>query len=362
MRMALRIVPILVAGVGLAMIPACGKSGPQKTKVAIVTNCTAEFWSIAEAGANKAAQEEDVEVIFRQPEKMDVAVQMEIVEAVQRQGISGLAVSVINPAEQTPDLRRIAKSTNFVALDNDAPDTGRLCYIGIDNYEAGKAVGRLVKKAMPQGGTLAMFIGSVDSANAKARSGGVKDELAGQKDAKGPMFGNFELHNNEIKTDQGKEETAQDNANDVLGALNKKNKNVSMVGLYAYNPKANILAYRAMKEKQFADIKFVGFDEDSVTLDAIAKGDIVGTVVQDPFEYGYQAVKVLAAAARGDMSEAEKVKKNPIAYRVITKDGKDGKYNDTHIHKLDGKDVPVPNLKAADFSQLLKDQLNSAKK
>ncbi len=350
-----------MAGVGLAMIPACGKSGPAKIKVAIVTNCTAEFWSIAEAGANKAAQEQDVEVIFRQPDKMDVATQMEIVEAVQKQGISGLAVSVINPAEQTPDLRRIAKTVNFVALDNDAPDTGRLCYIGIDNYEAGKAVGRLVKKAMPQGGTIALFIGSVDSANAKARSGGVLDELAGQKDAKGPMYGKYELHNGEIKTDQGKEETAQENAIDVLSKLNKKNKSVCLIGLYAYNPKANILAVRTMKDKQFADLKLVGFDEDSVTLTAIAKDEIVGTVVQDPFEYGYQAVTVLAAAAKGD-NKAAAAKFKPIAYRVITKDGKDGKYNDTHEHIFDGTKVPVPNLKAADFAQLLKGQVDSAKK
>src|SRR5262249_35724546 len=147
--------------------------GSKKVKVAVVTNGTAEFWSICEAGAQKAGQELDVEVIFRQPEKNEVPVQMEIVEGVLQQGISGLAVSVINPQEQTPELRRIAKQTNFVAVDNDAPESGRLCYIGIDNYEAGKAVGRLIKQAMPEGGTVAMFIGRTDSANAQARIGGV---------------------------------------------------------------------------------------------------------------------------------------------------------------------------------------------
>ena len=43
----------------------------------------------------------------------------------------------------------------LITMDNDADKTGRLCYIGIDNYEAGKAVGRLVKKALPNGGTVA---------------------------------------------------------------------------------------------------------------------------------------------------------------------------------------------------------------
>ncbi|HUR53361.1 MAG TPA: substrate-binding domain-containing protein [Gemmataceae bacterium] len=240
----------LVAAVAalLAFIPACGKKSG-KIKVAVVTNGTAEFWSICEAGATKASQEFDVDVIFRQPDKNEVSTQMEIVEAVLKQGISGIAVSVINPAEQTPDLRRIAKQTHFLAMDNDAPESGRLCYIGIDNYEAGKAVGRLVKQSMPQGGTVALFIGGTDSANAKGRVGGVLDELAGTKDAKGPKYGNFELHDNEPKTDKLKEETAQDNAKDVLNKLTGKNKSLCMVGLYAYNPKANVLAVRAMKDK-----------------------------------------------------------------------------------------------------------------
>ena len=49
-------------------------------------------------------------------------------------------------------------------MDNDADaETGRLCYVGVDNREAGRAVGRLVKKALPRtGGMIAMFIGSDD--------------------------------------------------------------------------------------------------------------------------------------------------------------------------------------------------------
>ena len=100
-------------------------------------------------------------------------------------GLKGIAVSVINPEEQTPELRNVAKETNLLTVDNDATDSGRLCYIGIDNYEGGKAVGRLVKKALPNGGTVAIFIGDMKSANGRARTGGVLDELAGQKDAQG---------------------------------------------------------------------------------------------------------------------------------------------------------------------------------
>ena len=170
----------------VASVPACGKKSDGKITIGVVTNCTADFWSICEAGANKAAHENDVELQFRQPEKaFDAAVQMPIVEAWAKQGVNGIAVSVIDPEGQTEDLTRIAKKVPLITMDNDADKTGRLCYIGIDNYEAGKAVGRLVKKALPNGGTVAIFIGSTKSANGKARTQGVLDELAGEPNAQG---------------------------------------------------------------------------------------------------------------------------------------------------------------------------------
>ena len=43
------------------------------------------------------------------------------------------------------------------------------------------------------------------------------------------------------------------------------------------------------------NIAIVGFDEDPRTLEAIDAGEIYGTVVQKPYEFGYQAIKALHA-------------------------------------------------------------------
>ena len=82
-----------------------------------------------------------------------------------------------------------SKTSRSAAVRYAATESGRLCYIGTDNYEAGKAVGRLVKEVMPNGGTVAIFVGQITPINARLRFQGVVDELAGQKDAKGPTFG-----------------------------------------------------------------------------------------------------------------------------------------------------------------------------
>ena len=91
-------------------------------------------------------------MIFRKPDKGEAGIQLNILNEMKAKGVKGIAVSVINPEEQTPELKRIAKEINLITMDNDAKDSDRLCYIGTDNYEAGKAVGRLVKEVMPKGG------------------------------------------------------------------------------------------------------------------------------------------------------------------------------------------------------------------
>jgi ribose transport system substrate-binding protein len=345
---------------GLAAVPACNKPASGKVTVGVVTNCTAEFWSICEAGANKAAKEADVELQFRQPEKaFDASVQMPVVEAWAKQGVGGIAVSVIDPDNQTEDLSRIAKKVPLITMDNDADKTGRLCYIGIDNYEAGKAVGRLVKKALPNGGTVAVFIGSTKSANGKARTQGVLDELAGSKNAAGTdathptnpqltgkQFGKYLLVDGSAKEDNGPSQ-AQPTAAAVLGRV-KGLPDLCMVGLYAYNPPAILTEAKA--KGMAKQVKIVGFDEDWDTLKGIADGEIEATVVQDPFMYGYKSVEALAANAKGDKS---KLVKDPIPYRVVTKDGGP----DETVGGL-----VVKNLKAAEFEKKLRDDLASVKK
>jgi ribose transport system substrate-binding protein len=49
-------------------------------------------------------------------------------------------------------------------------------------------------------------------------------------------------------------------------------------------------------------IKIIGFDEDPITLGGVKEGSIVGTVVQQPFEWGYQGMKLMAKALEGDKS------------------------------------------------------------
>jgi ribose transport system substrate-binding protein len=73
-----------------------------------------------------------------------------------------------------------------------------------------------------------------------------------------------------------------------------------MVGLWSYNGPAIVQALKP--EAKLGTVKIVCFDDEQGTLAAIKEGAIFGTVAQQPFEYGYQAVKSAAQILRGDRS------------------------------------------------------------
>jgi ribose transport system substrate-binding protein len=153
-------------------------------KVAFVSNNPESFWTIAEAGCRKAQKEFGVDVLFRKPESGDPQKQDEILDNLVGQDIKALAVSVINPKGQRDHLKEISAKVPLLTQDNDAPDSGRLCYIGTNNYTAGRAVGKLVQEAMPDGGTLVIFVGQTEPLNAVQRRQGLLDELAGAAEPK----------------------------------------------------------------------------------------------------------------------------------------------------------------------------------
>jgi len=302
-------------------------AGGDRPKVGFVSNNAFDFWTYAQAGCATAAGENGVDCIFKKPDPGDAAVQKQIIDDLVNQGVKAIAVSVIDPTNQTGDLDAVASKVSLVTVDNDAPKSKRLCYIGTNNYAAGREVGKLVKQAMPDGGTLCVFVGQMEALNARQRRQGMLDELAA-KSAPGDInaiestpdgqdYGKYKLHR--TYTDQASGNKATDNASDALIALAGE-KNLCLVGLWAYNPPAILNA--AKKQNKLGQVKIVGFDEDDETLQGVSAGHIVATVVQDPYHFGTEAVKLMAKLAKGTQFTGDPI--HYVPHRVVTKDGNNG--------------------------------------
>ncbi|HVV00739.1 MAG TPA: sugar-binding protein [Verrucomicrobiae bacterium] len=262
-------------------------SSSKKLRLAFVPNTAANFWTIARAGCDDAARSlGDVEVDFRIPSSGSAAEQQQILDELLARGVDGVAVSPVDPANQTSFLNKIASQTLLICQDSDAPASKRVCYIGTDNVAAGVQAGKLIKEAIPQGGKIMVFVGKLDAQNARERLQGIKQELHGTA-----------CQIIDVRTDDADPVRARKNAED---ALVKYPDLACMAGLWAYNGPAILNAVKAAGKT--GAVKIVCFDEDDETLAGVAEGAIYGTVVQQPYDFGKEAITRMEKYLHGDKS------------------------------------------------------------
>lgn len=277
-------------------------SAEERPKLAFVTNGIANFWTVAEAGANKAAADFNAEVTVQKPEN-GAGDQKRILEELLAKGMHGIAVSPVHPGNQADILNQVAAATNYITHDSDAPNTDRLAYIGMDNYVAGRMCGEAVKRVLPDGGEVMIFVGRLGQLNADLRRQGLIDALfdrdsdSSRRDPTGKVLTGGKYSVLDTRTDDFDAGRAKSQAEDAIVTYPNLG---CMVGLFDYNPPAILEALRA--NDKIGKIKVVAFDEREETLQAIVDGECYATIVQDPYNYGYKSVELLAKLSRGDRS------------------------------------------------------------
>jgi ribose transport system substrate-binding protein len=96
----------------------------------------------------------------------------------------------------------------------------------------------------------------------------------------------------------------------------------AMVGLYGYNAPDCLDALRDADKrgnKLLGNVKIFGFDGLDATLEGVKAGHVEGTVVQQPFEFGYQSMRALKAYHDGRQVNA-KAGIIDIPVKIITKE------------------------------------------
>ncbi len=275
---------IVLAALAAACLCSAAEAADKKS-LYFVVNGASDFWKSAEAGVKKAQGElPNYTLQLKYPEQSSAAIQNRLMDDLIAAGASGIMVSAVDPKTQIDELNKIGAGTVLFTTDSDAPNSKRIVYIGSSNVDAGKQAGELMKKAMPDGGKCMGFVGLPGADNARERVEGIKAAVSGTK-----------ITLVDVRADDIDQARAKRNVEDTLTADPSIN---CMVGIYSYNTPQ---IYQALKEAgKLGQIKVIGFDEDQVTLGGVREGTIVGTVVQQPYEWGYQGMKDMAKYIEGD--------------------------------------------------------------
>ena len=281
------------------MLWSAGVFTPQP-RVALVTASQGPYWDLIIQGAKDAADRHGVRLEVK--EASDEPSQTKALDSLVGQEYQGVAVSPNDSIRQARTLSEIGSRTNLVTFDADAPISRRLCFVGTDNYDAGRMAGQHVREALPDGGKVILAIGSMDKENGQRRRQGVIDELLGRSfEPNRPMDpAEGELKGDKFTivatlVDNYNAERATQLAADAI----KSNPDVGcIVGLFASNTPAVLKALD--QQGKLGQIKVVGFDANDETVAGIERGHVYASIVQDAYNIGYYAVRILADAAHGE--------------------------------------------------------------
>jgi ribose transport system substrate-binding protein len=279
-----------------------------KPALAFVVNAASDFWKLSEAGV-KAAQKElpGYETQFRYPATGTAALQNALMDDLVAAGTDAIMISSVDPKTSIGAFNRVAAQVPLFTTDSDAPDSNRIAYLGSSNTAAGIQAGEIAVKAMPDGATCMGFVGFLGADNAIERIAGFRQATE-----------EFGIELVDVRGDDVDFARARSNVDDVLAA----NPEIDcMVGFYSYNPPKIYEALRAAGKLN--EITVIAFDEDPITLGAVREGSFAGTVVQDPYQWGYQGMHLMAKYLEGDTSGIPDDGLIIVPTNIITKDNVD---------------------------------------
>jgi ribose transport system substrate-binding protein len=319
-----------------------GSSTGDVKRVIILTNGNSPFWDAGRAGMKEAEkkfelQKAGLQAVFEVNDGTNQGQIDKLKQFGTQDDIAAVAVSV-NTAG-TPaivdEMRNLAKKgvkilTIDSDVDRDKHRDARFAFIGTDNLYGGRELGKCAKGLLPEGGEYITFVGHPSAQNAKERVGGFA-EGAGDKFKS--------LDNMGDKTDRT---AARENVRNAIG--NHPNLKV-LVGIWSYNAPA---IADVVKEKGVRDkFKVVVFDAEPVAIEKMDQGLIDAMVVQNPYEMGYQSVRLMKALIKDDKATIKE---------MLPKHGQpDGDVYDTGLKVVvPDKDSPLKREMFGEKTQFLK--------
>ena len=266
----------------MVMFSAGNVCAEDQTYAMVVFLKGSEFFNWAYGGMQDAAKllGADIKTELRGPATWDASQEARAIEQLIAKGVKGIIVTAGDATTLNPAIdKAMAKGIPVITFDSDAPDSKRLCFAGTNNYEAGKVAGKSMVEWLNGEGEVG--ISTFPGPNHLVeRIRGFKDGLAGSK----------------VKVvatcnDEGKVAAAES----AITAMLQAHPEIDAVFAAHGNPGPGAVAAVKNVGKE-GKIQIMGFDFGMPVVEGIDKGQIRGTVGQNPYLMGYVGMMMAWAA------------------------------------------------------------------
>jgi ribose transport system substrate-binding protein len=251
---------------------------PVKHVVLIAQELDNPFWRTVEQGAKEAAAQLGMEIEYTGPIRIHPEGQIKLLEkaiaskpdAILAQGMNDLQFNELVG-------KAIDQNIPVVAVDSDAPNSRRLAYVGTNNIEAGRQMGKMVVQDADRKGKIGIIIGSEFADNQKLRLEGFLSVIQHSQG-----FEVADIRSSNISRIEAASQTKT--------MLSQHPGITVMIGFSAWDA---VGIAEGLQAQDHGEISVFGFDDVEATRRAINRGDVAASIVQQPKAIGYEAVTML---------------------------------------------------------------------
>ena len=256
--------------------------------VTFVPKLTHPWYDVVAEGAQRAVEELATEgvrvnVVWDSPSRADVADHRRLIEANIDRRPDGLAVSCLDPATDSPLIRK-AVDAGIKVITFDSFCSDEFPFVGHrGDHQDGMDLGRFLAEMLGDHGKIAVLAGSLTATNHTARVQGFKEAVAGTPGLE-IVF-----------------EEADDDNLEKAYSLTKQalSEHPDLAGIFGSTATSPVGAARAVSNAGRAgEVTIVGMDDLQETLKFIEDGVVAGVKAQRQWEIGYWTVKYLVAMNR----------------------------------------------------------------
>ncbi|MBS0204966.1 MAG: substrate-binding domain-containing protein [Planctomycetes bacterium] len=264
-------------------------------RIILLTNGDSPYWDACRAGMSAANSELKLadsglkavmEVNDGTPQgQLQKLQQYGTLNDIAAVGVSAIDADNVAVADELRSLQK--KGVKVLTIDSDLDrakfSDARFAFIGTDNLTGGRVLGKCAKGLREDGGEYVTFVGRTGAQNAKERIGGFAEGAGDKFESKDTM------------ADDTKKEVAREN---VRNAIRNHPDLKVLVGIWSYNAPAIVDVVREVDRRK--DFTIVVFDAEPDAITAMKDGQIDAMVVQNPFDMGYQGVRLMQALIKDD--------------------------------------------------------------
>jgi len=276
------------------------------------------FWQSIHAGAQKAATDLGVEIIWRGPLREDDRdAQVSEVEGFVSRGISGICLAPLDDTALVPPVEEAGRrKIPVVIFDSGLKGGEYVSFVATDNTKGGKLAGdRLAQSIGGKGKVILLRYAEGHDSTGKREQGFLDaiKEHPGIEVVSSNQYGGADV------------EGAYKKAEALLSTYKKPDGTLGIDGIFTPNESVSFALLRVLQDNGWAGkVKFVGFDASPNLVKGLRDGAIDGLVVQDPVNMGYLAVKTMVSHLKGQ----------PVEKRI-----------DTGAHVATHENMETPDIK-----------------